>query len=49
MTVGFPWEVAGYKIKTSLGVYNVTDEEYFEGRNVMSPARNWVLSNTLSF
>lgn len=49
VTVGFPWEVAGYKIKTSLGVYNVTDEEYFEGRNVMSPARNWVLSNTLSF
>jgi hypothetical protein len=48
-TIGYPWEVAGYKIKTQLGIYNVTDEDYFEGRNVLSPARNWVLSNTLSF
>lgn len=49
LTVSYPWEVAGYKIKTQLGVYNVTDEDYFEGRNVLSPPRNWVLSNTLSF
>ena len=49
VTVGYPWEIAGYKIKTQLGIYNVTDETYFEGRNVLSPARNWVLSNTLSF
>lgn len=48
-TASYPWEIAGYKIKTQLGVYNVTDEVYFEGRNVLSPARNWVLSNTLSF
>jgi len=49
LTVGYPWELAGYKIKTNLGIYNVTDEVYFEGRNALSPARNWVLSNTLSF
>jgi outer membrane receptor for monomeric catechols len=49
LTLGFPWEIAGYKVSTQLGIYNVTDEVYFEGRNALSPARNWVLSNTLSF
>jgi outer membrane receptor protein involved in Fe transport len=49
LTFGYPWEVAGYKITTSLGIYNVTDEVYFEGRNALSPPRNWVLTNTLSF
>jgi len=49
VTVGYPWEFAGYKFKTQFGVYNVTDEVYMEGRTALSPARNWVLSNTLSF
>lgn len=49
VTLSYPWEILGYKIHSSLGVYNVTDEEYSEGSFVISPARNWLLSNTLRF
>jgi outer membrane receptor protein involved in Fe transport len=48
-TVGYGWEILGYRLHTSLGVYNVLDEKYSEGSFVQSPARNWVLSNTLRF
>ncbi len=47
--LGYPWSVADFKFRTSLGIYNVTDEEYSEGSYALSPARNWLLSTTLSF
>ncbi len=49
VTASYPWEFLGYKFKTSLGIYNVTDEKYSEGSFALSPARNWLLSTTLSF
>jgi len=49
LTAAYPWEFLGYKFKTSLGIYNVTDEKYSEGSFALSPARNWLLSTTLSF
>lgn len=33
----------------AMGISNVTDEEYSEGSFAMSPARNWLFSNTLEF
>ena len=39
----------GYKIHSNLGVYNVTDKQYSEGSFAMSPARNWLFTNTLRF
>ncbi len=49
LTVGVPWELAGYKIRSSVGIYNVTNVEYSEGSYVRSPARNAILTNTVSF
>jgi len=49
VTLSYPWEISGYKINTRLGVYNAADEKYSEGSFAMSPARNWTLTNTLSF
>ncbi len=49
LTVGYPWEVLGYRIHSNFGLYNVTDEKYSEGSYVQSPARNWVFRNTLKF
>jgi len=49
LTATYPWEVMGYKIATSFGLYNVTDEKYSEGSYALSPARNWVFTNTLRF
>jgi outer membrane receptor protein involved in Fe transport len=49
VTAAYPWEFMGYKFRTSLGIYNVTDEIYSEGSFALSPARNWLLSTTLSF
>lgn len=49
LVVGLPWEVAGYKVRTSFGVYNLTDEKYSEGSYVMSPERSFLLTNTLTF
>jgi len=49
LTVSYPWEVKGYKINTRVGIYNVLDEEYSEGSFALSPARNWTITNTLSF
>lgn len=49
LTLAYPWEVGGYKIRTSLGIYNLTDETYSEGSFVMSPARSMILSNSLQF
>jgi len=36
-------------MRSSFGIYNVTDKEYSEGSFVRSPARNWLLSNTIQF
>ncbi|MFO1450428.1 MAG: TonB-dependent receptor [Opitutaceae bacterium] len=49
LTVGYPWEVFGYKMQSSFGVYNVFDKEYSEGSFAMSPGRNWLFSSTLRF
>jgi len=49
LSLGYPWKIAGFNIRSSLGVYNVTDEKYSEGSFVLSPARNWLFSNTLEF
>ena len=49
LTIGVPWELAGYKIRTSVGIYNVTNLEYSEGSYVRSPARNGLLTNTVTF
>lgn len=49
LTLTYPWDVAGFNFRTSLGIYNVTDEDYSEGSFALSPQRNWLLSNTLEF
>ncbi|MEO6005103.1 MAG: TonB-dependent receptor [Opitutus sp.] len=49
LTVGVPWELSGYHVRTSLGVYNLTDKKYSEGSYVLSPERSFLLTNTLSF
>jgi outer membrane receptor protein involved in Fe transport len=49
VTVSYPWEALGYKIKTSLGIYNATDEDYSEGRSALAPPRNWLFTNTITF
>jgi outer membrane receptor protein involved in Fe transport len=48
-TISYPWELLGYQVYSSFGVYNLTDKEYLEGTYVESPARNWLLSTTLRF
>lgn len=49
LTAGVPWELYGISIRTSIGLYNVADEEYFEGSFVASPGRNWLLTNMFYF
>ncbi len=49
LTASYPWSIADFKFRTSLGIYNVTDEVYSEGSFALSPARNWLFSNTLEF
>ncbi|MDI1250996.1 MAG: TonB-dependent receptor plug domain-containing protein [Lacunisphaera sp.] len=49
LTLGLPWEINGYKIRSSLGIYNLTDKQYSEGSFAMSPSRNFVFSNTVAF
>ncbi|MBI5769476.1 MAG: TonB-dependent receptor plug domain-containing protein [Verrucomicrobia bacterium] len=49
LTVGYPWEVLGYRLTSTLGVYNVTDEKYSEGSFAMSPARNWLFTTAVKF
>ncbi len=48
-TLSYPWELLGYKLDTTLGVYNLTDKDYLDGSFVMAPARNWLLTTTVSF
>jgi len=49
VTISYPWEALGYKIKSSLGIYNVTNLDYMEGRSALAPPRNWLFSNTITF
>jgi hypothetical protein len=49
VTASYPWSIAGFNMRSSFGIYNVTDKEYSEGSFVLSPARNWLLSNTIQF
>lgn len=49
LTLAMPWTLGGYRIYSNFGLYNVTDEKYSEGSFALSPARNWVLRNTLKF
>ena len=48
-TLGYPWKVFGYTLTSSFGLYNVTDKHYSEGSFALSPARNWLLSNSITF
>ena len=51
-TAAYPWEVFGYKLTSSFGLYNVTDKDYNEGGSgspILAPKRNWLFSNTLRF
>lgn len=47
--VSYPWELAGYKLSTSLGVNNLFDKVYYEGTFVPSDPRLWTLRTTISF
>ncbi|MBS0662862.1 MAG: TonB-dependent receptor [Verrucomicrobia bacterium] len=49
VTASYPWEILGYKLTSSLGIYNVTDKDYSDGGFVLSPKRNWLFSNTVRF
>jgi outer membrane receptor protein involved in Fe transport len=52
LTLGMPWEIGGYKMRTSLGIYNLTDEDYTDGNvgaAVLAPGRNMLLTNTIQF
>ena len=49
VSLTYPWEALGYKIKSSLGIYNVTDKDYMEGRSALAPPRNYLFTNTISF
>jgi outer membrane receptor protein involved in Fe transport len=58
VTAAYPWEYLGYKITSRFGLYNATDKDYAEGGSSvggtsqaggLSPPRNWVFTNTLTF
>ncbi|MEO6003670.1 MAG: TonB-dependent receptor [Opitutus sp.] len=48
-TLSYPWSVAGYKLISTLGIYNLTDKQYSEGSFVLAPARNWLFSTSIQF
>lgn len=48
-TLGYPWKIFGYNLTSSFGLYNLTDKHYSEGSFALSPARNWLFSNTVTF
>ncbi|MEO7599108.1 MAG: TonB-dependent receptor [Opitutus sp.] len=48
-TISYPWSVAGYKLISTLGIYNLTDRQYSEGSFVLAPARNWLFSTSIQF
>jgi outer membrane receptor protein involved in Fe transport len=49
LTIGRGWELLGYRMQTTLGIYNLTDQKYSEGSFAMSPRRNWLFTNSLKF
>ena len=49
VTASYPWEVLGFKLQSTIGIYNVTDKDYSDGGYVLSPKRNWLFSNTVRF
>jgi len=48
-TIGYPWELFGYKLNTSLNVNNVTNRTYYEGNVAPADSRSWILRTTVSF
>jgi outer membrane receptor protein involved in Fe transport len=49
-TTSLPWEVAGYRITTSVNVQNLLDKTYLEGGStVASPGRTVFIMNSLRF
>jgi outer membrane receptor protein involved in Fe transport len=46
---GYAWELVGYRVNSSLGIYNLLDKKYFEGTYVASPRQSLLLTNTLKF
>ncbi len=49
VTASYPWEVFGYKLQSTIGIYNATDKDYSDGGFVLSPKRNWLFTNTVRF
>jgi hypothetical protein len=49
LMLGMPWEFLGFKFHSNVGIYNLFDEKYSEGSFALSPARNWIFSNSLRF
>lgn len=48
-SVSYPFEVFGYKMRTSLRGTNLLDEEYIEGSYSLAPSRTWWLSVDMTF
>lgn len=48
-SVTLPWEIAGYRISSSINAQNLADKTYFEGGTIASPGRQIFISNSLRF
>lgn len=48
-SISYPFEVLGYRMRTSVRGTNLLDEEYSEGSYNLAPARGWWLSLDMTF
>jgi len=48
-TFGREYEIAGYRMRTQLGLYNLTNKTYYEGGTIPSTRMSWNLTNELTF
>jgi outer membrane receptor protein involved in Fe transport len=49
LSIAYPYEIYGYKLKSQLGIYNATDETYSDGWYSLAPSRYINLTTTLTF
>ena len=48
--VSYPWELFGYKLTSSFGMYNIFDRKYIEGNNtLLSMGRSWNFITSVKF
>jgi outer membrane receptor for ferric coprogen and ferric-rhodotorulic acid len=48
--ITYPYEILGYKFKTKIGLYNLTNQTHFGGFDLTpDPLFNWICDTTLSF